>query len=88
MTDIVDDFIQRLSAALPQVDPGPYRRLESELRQEWGGSKSYVAKRFNLANRTAALGGALVQHHKLSECFAIAGVSRRTGYEILARKNR
>jgi len=88
MADIIDDFITRLAAAAPDLQPDVKLRLESALRQEWGGSKSYVAKRFSVATRTAVLSSALIQRHKLADCFAQAGVSRRTGYRLLDRKNK
>jgi hypothetical protein len=86
MTDIIDDFLTRLANAAPHVDATVHRQLESELRQQWGGGKSYVAKQFSQATRVRIMAESLQQRRSLAECFAQAGVSRRTGYRILGKK--
>jgi len=87
MPDIIDDFLHRLAQHAPELDSAVRVQLESTLRQEWGGSKSYVAKRFSVATKTAMLAGNLRQKKTLKECFADSGISRRTGYRLLAKKS-
>lgn len=86
MADIVDDFLQRLSQAIPDASPEIRYQIETSIRQSWGGAKPYVAKRVGLSTRKALIGHALRQARPLAEVFAQAGVSRRTGYRILASK--
>lgn len=86
MTDIIDDFIQRLKAAAPDVPPQVHHQLEGELRKQWGGTEPYVGKRMNRVTRTSLLAAGLRQKRPLSEVFASAGVGKRTGYRILGEK--
>ena len=88
MTDIVDDFLTRLAQHVPDLQPDLRHQLEASLRQEWGGTKSYVAKRFGAATTAARLGANLRRQLPLKECFAQTGVSRATGYRLLGKKSR
>ena len=88
MTDIVDDFLTRLAQHLPELQPDVRHKIEASLRQEWGGTKSYVAKRFGAATTAARLSAGLRQKLPLKECFAQTGVSRATGYRLLGKKAR
>lgn len=86
MTDIVDDFFQRLASHVPELPMDTRLKIEASLRQEWGGNRAYVAKRFSVAIRSDLLAGGLRQKLSLKDCFEQAGVSRRTGYRLLAKK--
>jgi hypothetical protein len=86
MADIVDDFLQRLAAHIPNTPPEVCAQLEGQLRQTWGGTEPYVGKRLSRVTRTTLLAHGLRQQKPLREVFAMAGVARRTGYRILGSK--
>jgi hypothetical protein len=86
MADIVDDFLTRLQNHLPSVPAEVRLTLEREVRSEWGGNKPYVAKQLSRVTRTSLLAHGLRQQRPLGEIFALSGVSRRTGYRLLASK--
>jgi truncated hemoglobin YjbI len=86
MADIVDDFLTRLVQHVPSVPHEARVQLESGLRQAWGGTEPYVGKRMSRITRTTLVAQGLRQARPLGEVFATAGVSRRSGYRILAGK--
>lgn len=86
MADIVDDFLIRLVQHVPSVPHEARVQLESGLRQAWGGTEPYVGKRMSRITRTSLVAQGLRQARPLGEVFATAGVSRRSGYRILAGK--
>lgn len=86
MADIVDDFLTRLVQHVPGVPPEARVQLETGLRQTWGGTEPYVGKRMSRITRTTLVAQGLRQARPLGEVFAAAGVSRRSGYRILAGK--
>lgn len=83
MADIVDDFLQRLAAHIPDAPLEVRVKIESSLRQAWGGTEPYVGKRLSRSTRTTLVAHGLQRQRPLGEVFATAGVSRRTGYRIL-----
>lgn len=97
MADIVDDFLTRLQALAPDTAAQLGQRLESELRQQWGGTeRHYIRKgcqahpRLSAAGaqqRAAALGNALRDGLPLEQAFSTAGVSRSAGFRLLKRRN-
>lgn len=86
MADIVDDFLFRLQQHAPGLPPEVPVKLERELRQQWGGNEPYVGKRLSRVTRSTLVAAGLRQSKTLAECFASAGVARRTGYRILGSK--
>jgi hypothetical protein len=86
MVDIVDDFLTRLQKHIPNATPEVRATLEREVRSEWGGNKLYVAKQLSRVTRTTLVANGLRQQRPLAEVFAMAGVSRRTGYRLLGSK--
>ncbi len=85
MADIVDDFIQRLRAIVPDVPAHAVQQLEVQTRQAWGGTEPYVGKRPS-RQRSMQIGEGLRAHKPLAEVFADAGVRRAYGYRLLGRK--
>ncbi len=85
--DLIDDFLHRLQAHLPearQVAP----QLEADLRATWGGTeRHYLRKRPAAQQRTQQLATALQQGQPLREAFATAGLSPRSGFRHLAKPN-
>jgi len=86
MADIVDDFLTRLQQIVPDLPADAPAKLESSLRQKWGGTEPYVGKRINRGFRASLVALGLRQQRPMSEIFQLAGVSRRTGYRILSGK--
>ena len=86
MADIVDDFLQRLAAHIPDAPLEVRYQLETSMRQAWGGNKPYVAKQTSRTTRATLVATSLRQGRPIAECFAQAGVSRATGYRILSSK--
>lgn len=86
MADIVDDFLQRLQQHVPNLPADVAPALERTLRAQWGGTEPYVGKRLSITTRVRLVAGNLQKSQSLKECFAQAGVSRRTGYRILGKK--
>ena len=89
MADIVDDFLTRLQQHVPSLPLETRLTLEKETRQAWGGDRVEVGKGINglgKFTRTWLVAQGLRQTKSLKDCFEQAGVSRRTGYRILARK--
>lgn len=84
MADIVDDFLARLIALTPGFSSEIAARLEVDIRQHWGGTEPYVAKR-PAARHQLAIGQALAQGQPLAAAVSAAAVSRAQGYRILAR---
>lgn len=60
--------------------------LERGVRQVHGGTEPYVGKRMSRSTRVSLVAQGLRQARPLGEVFATAGVSRRSGYRILAGK--
>ena len=85
MADIVDDFLQRLAQLAPDLPKSTLQTLEIQSRQAWGGTEPYVGKRPTMRN-TVKIGDALRAAKPLSSVFSDAGISRRHGYRLLARK--
>lgn len=86
MADIIDDFLLRLQAAVPDLPAGVPLHLERSLREAWGGEKPYVHIKSARAVRTARLTEGLLQQKPLQQCFTEAGTSRAVGYRILSGK--
>jgi phytoene/squalene synthetase len=86
MADIVDDFLTRLANHLPETPAEVRLTIEREVRSEWGGAKPYVAKQLSRVTRATLLAHGLRQQRPMSEIFAMASVSRRTGYRMLGNK--
>lgn len=87
MTDIVDDFLQRLAAMAPELSPTVPVQLEAELRQHWGGTEPYIAKRAHVRrDAQQRLVQGLREARPLREILDATGVSRRTGYRMLSRR--
>jgi hypothetical protein len=80
--DIIRSFVARLAA---YTTPEEARRVEIELRQQWGGAEVYVPKAPSLPKATR-LGAGIAAGLSLLEAFEAAGVSRRHGYRLLARR--
>lgn len=55
------------------------------MRQQWGGTEPYVAKRPAL-QRSVKMGESLRAQKSLGQVFAEAGIRRRQGYYLLGRK--
>lgn len=86
MADIVDDFLTRLVQHIPNTPPEVRLKLETGIRQTWGGTEPYVGKRLSRVTRTFLVANGLQRQRPLGEVFAQAGLSRRTGYRILGSK--
>ena len=86
MADIVDDFLTRLQQHIPDAAPDVRFQIEAGIRQDLGGSKSYVRQAPSLASRTFMVAHGLRRAKPLADVFKAAGVSRRTGYRILGSK--
>lgn len=87
MPDIVDDFLQRLASMAPELSPAVPLKLEAELRQHWGGTEPYIAKRAHVrrdAHQRMVQG--LRDARPLRDILDATGVSRRTGYRMLAKR--
>ncbi len=85
MADIVDDFIQRLRAIVPDVPAHAVQQLEAQTRQAWGGTEPYVGKR-PARQRTLQIGEGLRAQKSLGQVFEEAGIKRRQGYYLLGRR--
>lgn len=85
MADIVDDFIQRLRAIVPDVPAHAVQQLEAQTRQAWGGTEPYVGKR-PARQRSMQIGEGLRKKKSLDEVFKDAGAGRAWGYRLLGRK--
>ena len=84
--DLIDDLRTRLLAVMPDAAPA-LAQVIPQVRQHWGGTEPYIRK--GEAGRKAnALAGALRQGQPLREAFATAGLSRATGYRMLARRDK
>lgn len=86
MADIVDDFLTRLQQHIPNLPEHVPLQIERDMRASWGGNKPYVAKQVSRVTRTQIIASGLRQGKPLRDCFAQAGVARRTGYRILNSK--
>ena len=86
MVDIVDDFLTRMQKHIPNTPPEVRATLEREVRSEWGGNKLYVAKQLSRVTRASLIAKGLRQQRPLGEVFAMASVSRATGYRLLGSK--
>lgn len=86
MADIVDDFLQRLAQHIPDAPLDVRVKIESSIRQTWGGTEPYVGKKLSRITRTTLVSHGLRQSRPLGEVFLQAGVPRRTGYRILGSK--
>lgn len=90
MADIVDDFLTRLVAHVPDLPLEKRLDIEREIRTHHGGTRAGdIAKGvggLSKNTRTFVIGLGLRQASPLSEVFARAGVSRATGYRVLRRR--
>lgn len=87
MADIVDDFLGRLAALVPTVDPLAATRLEQDLRQAWGGGETYVGKRLSTSTRQRILESGLRHQRQLGTIIGAPGLSRSTVYRALRKKS-
>ena len=85
MADIVSDFLDRLQNLAPDIPHQTRQILEAQIRQQWGGTEPYVAKRPAIVH-AIRLGEALRARKPLAQCVLEEGISRRSGYRILARR--
>jgi len=81
------DIVTRLLELVQQHGPA---EAEKVIRHTFGGNEVYIAKgRDVLARRREdAIAQALQSGVKIDQAFSIAGVSRSTGFKILARPAR
>ena len=56
------------------------------MRQERKGTWAYTGKEVSRFTRTALIASGLRQQRPMAEVFAMAGVSRATGYRLLGSK--
>ena len=80
--DIIKHFVRRLEA---YTTPEEAQRVEIELRLQWGGAEVYVPKVPSLP-KAARLGAGIAAGLTLRAAFDAAGVSRRHGYRLMARR--
>ena len=90
MADIVDDFLTRLVRHAPDLPIDTRLRLERDIRSHHGGTRAGdIAKGvdgLSKSTRTFVVSMGLRHQTPLREIFAMAGVSRSTGYRILRSK--
>jgi hypothetical protein len=79
------DLVTRLLNLVEQHGPGEAERI---IRQEFGGTEPYIAKRIPQAVRIERLAVSLQSGVPLPDAFAQAGVPRRTGFRLLRQPNR
>ena len=89
MADMLDGVLQALRAELRAVAPSEaveaaIHRVEAQARAAHGGGKVHV--RVHSPGRQQRLEQALARGLPLPEAFSVAGVSRATGFRLLARK--
>jgi hypothetical protein len=80
--DVIADLLRRIADLAP---PERMKLLEVEMRQAWGGERTYISKAPPTL-KTWALAGSLAAGATLREAFDAAGCSRRTGYRLLSRR--
>lgn len=79
--DIVRYFFDLLRPELSQIER---MRLEVKARQDWGGTRPYIAKHPAL-KKSLDVGCALGTGARLLEAFAEAGVGRSFGFSLVRR---
>jgi hypothetical protein len=82
---IVDDFMRELFALYPQTSVAEALDVATRLHQTWGGERTYIPKAV-ATQKARALAAELAAGVPLAAAMRAAGVSRRTGYRLLARK--
>jgi hypothetical protein len=85
--DLVDRLIEQLRAAAPDY---PLDKLQSAallIRRDMGGATAYV-KKAPAEGKAFRLGTALAVGVSVTQAFADLGVSRATGYRLLASHRR
>ena len=75
--DIVADFVRRMREQHPEVPDLKWRRLEADLRLEWGGERFYVPKASS-EGKACSLVESLAAGRDPDEARAAIGVSRFT----------
>ena len=87
MADMIDEQLASLRAELPDLPTDFWRRIERQWRDIWGGDRHYVAVRA-AQGKALRLGAAIASGDcaSLADAFDQAGVSRRWGYRLLARR--
>jgi hypothetical protein len=82
--DIIKQFCTELSAFAPLDE---VRRVEIQLRQQWGGADVYVQKAPSLP-KAERLGAVIAAGLTMREACDAVGVSRSTGYRLVSRFRR
>lgn len=83
--DIIGAFIRRLEALGISHDQA--RRIGVELRQEWGGTRTYVPKS-PVEKKSMDVGDWVSRGVTLTEAFERAGCGRSQGYAYLRLRRR
>jgi hypothetical protein len=84
MADDIVRALLRLAREMNPATPAEWEGLEFRFKQDWGGSRYYIQKA-PTAPKQRRLADALAAGVPMQRAFELAGVSRRWGYEILAR---
>jgi hypothetical protein len=82
--DIIKHFCRRMA---PYAPPEELRRIEIELRRQWGGAEVYI-KKSPAEGKVRALAGRLAAGATIREAFEAAGVAKSQGYFYLRTRNR
>ena len=85
--DIIAAFMRRLLTEFPETSADRARRIEDNLRRDFGGERHYARKAPD-EGKAYRLGNALAAGESLFQAFADAEVSRRHGYRLLKRQYR
>jgi hypothetical protein len=83
--DIINKMIARLAEEIPDMPTDTLRRIEQRMRQEFAGERHYVSKA-PAEGKAFRLGSALAAGVPLAQAFADLGVSRASGFRLLARR--
>lgn len=83
--DLFAEFIRRVLEADDRGGKQEVTRTEIRIREQYGGQRIYLQKDPS-TKKTMAAGASLAAGRNLNEAFAAAGVSRATGYRLLARR--
>ena len=85
--DIIRDCVRRVKEMHPDASDEQLLKLELTLRRSWGGAEVYVCKKPSL-EKGSRQAHCLAAGGSISEAFVFAGVSRRHGYRLFARRSR
>lgn len=88
MSDIIHQMIDLIQEQIPAASREILRKIEHDLRQQFGGIEAYIAKTELVEQKRRLINQELIAGLSITQIEHLHGIPRRTIYRIINQKPR